>query len=134
GGVITTLAYYSDGSPHPGVNAIDVGAPGGSAVWYQTDYLGSSVAGGWLRVEPVHEAGLCSQWSSGSPYYNGAKIYVYAYFYGRDGNYLGSHRAAFQHVVPAGDGAWVRFNNSASDAGLWPSPDATLNDGTSGGV
>src|SRR5262245_59927988 len=72
-GTITTLATYPNGNPHPGTNAIDIGAPGGAAVWHQLDYLDANVAGGWIYVEQVHEAGLCSQWTPGESYYNGGK-------------------------------------------------------------
>ena len=121
-GTVTTLAYYGNGAPHPGVNSIDVGAPGGTAVYHQIDYLGSDIAGGWIWVEPAHEAGLCSQWWPGSAYYNGAKIYVYTYFYDTAGTFVGSHRAAFQHVDPYDPNmnSWWSWNNPGAALAAWP--------------
>lgn len=121
-GTITTLAFYPGGAPHPGVNAVDVGAGGGSAVWHQIDYVPANVSGGWVYVSELHESGYCSQWSPGSPYYNGAKISVDVYFYDDQGNYAGWHRAAFQHVVPHAPNmnAWFTWNNAAGSARAWP--------------
>jgi hypothetical protein len=135
-GTITTLAVYGDGSPHPGVNSIDVGAGGGTPVWYQVGALPDSVAGGWIHAYVVHEAGYCSQWTPGSPYYNGAKVYVETWFYGAGGEAIGWHRAAFQHVDPDGstvDG-WWKWNNAGAAAPLWGDARFVLGNGTAGGM
>lgn len=135
-GRITTLGFYSDGSRHPGVNAIDVGAAGGTPVFHQVDYIPESIAGGWIWVEQVHEAGLCSQWWPDAPYYNGAKIYVYTYFFDTDGNDAGWHRAAYQHVAPNAPSIdrWWRWNNPYAWRGAWDDPEMTLGDQTNGGL
>jgi hypothetical protein len=135
-GGISTLATYPNGNAHPGTNAMDIGAPGGSAVWHQLDYLDSHIGGGWLYVTQVHESGYCSQWTPGSSYYNGGKILVYAYLYDTAGSYLGSHRAAFQHVEPhaANLDAWWTWNNAAADRPLWPSASVTLGNQKEGGL
>lgn len=133
-GTITTLASYPNGNAHPGTNAIDIGAPGGAAVWHQIDYLDAQVAGGWIYVQQVHEAGLCSQWTPGSSYYNGGKILVFTYFYDAQGGYLGWHRAAFQHVEPDAVDVWWTWNNAAAAQPLWPSPQLHLGNQTSGGL
>ena len=117
-GVVTTLAFYDGGGAHPGTNAVDIGAPGGTAVFHPIDYLPSWISGGWIWVGPVHEAGRCSQWWPGSPYYNGDKIYVHAYLYDTNGNFVGTHRSAFQHVAPFADhmNSWWSFNNPGGSA------------------
>jgi hypothetical protein len=127
-GTVTTLAWYSAGNPHPGQNSVDIGAAGGTPVHHQVDYLSSDVAGGWLRTYVSKENGYCSQWSPGSPYYNGAKLIVVTYLYATDGTYLGWHRAAYQHVSPlAGvEDAWLRWNNSSATVAAWQSPDVAL--------
>src|SRR5690349_12110740 len=84
-GTISTLAYYSDGTAHPGNNAVDIGAPGGSAVWHQLDYLTPRMAGGEVEVYESHESGYCSQWYPGDEYYNGSKIIVTTTIYDTDG-------------------------------------------------
>jgi hypothetical protein len=121
-GVVTTLAFYDGGGAHPGTNAIDIGALGGTAVFHQIDYLPPTISGGWIWVGPVHEAGRCSQWWPGSPYYNGDKIYVHAYLYDTDGNFAGTHRSAFQHVDPFADhmNTWWSWNNPAASALAFP--------------
>jgi hypothetical protein len=121
-GTITTLATYDGVTPHPGVNAIDIGAPTGTPVFHQLDYLGPQIAGGWIYVEDAHEAGRCSQWWPGSPYYNGSKIYVYVYAYDSDGNWVGYHRAAFQHVAPYWENmnSWWSWNNANAEAPMFP--------------
>ena len=121
-GTITTLAYYDGGGVHPGINAVDIGAPGGTAVVHQLDYLPPHVAGGWVWVEDAHESGRCSQWWPGSPYYNGAKIYVHVFAYDTWGNFVGSHRAAFQHVDPywPNMNAWWTWNNAHAHSPMWP--------------
>jgi len=121
-GVVTTLAVYDGGGAHPGVNAVDIGAPGGTAVFHQLDYLPPWIAGGWIWVGPVHEAGRCSQWWPGSPYYNGDKIYVHTYLYDTDGTFVGSHRAAYQHVDPyaAHMDTWWSWNNPGATALAFP--------------
>jgi hypothetical protein len=136
GGVITTLARYDNGAAHPGVNAIDVGAGGGTSVWHQLDYLPSEVAGGWVYVLEGHEPGYCSQFYPGSPYYNGAKIYVFTYFYAIDGTYLGWHREAYQHVDPHAPNmnAWWTWNNAGASVPAWPSAHLTLGVGVSEGL
>jgi hypothetical protein len=118
-GTITTLAKYSDGGTHPGVNAIDIAAPGGTAVFHQLDYLKPEIAGGWIYIAPVHEAGRCSQWWPGSPYYNGAKIVAHTYFYDTWGNFAGSHRAVFQHVDPHDPHmfTWLPWSNANGTSG-----------------
>lgn len=135
-GTVTTLAYYSAGNAHPGQNSVDIGASGGAAVHHQLDYLPSDVAGGWLRAYVVKESGFCSQWSPGSPYYNGAKLIVVTYVYGIDGAYLGWHRAAYQHVAPLAsvEDAWVRWNNSSASVPAWQSPDVALGAQQSNGL
>lgn len=133
-GTVTTLATYAGGGAHPGVNSVDIGASGGSAVWHQLDYLPSDVAGGWVRVYASIEAGFCSQWPSTSPYYNGNKLVAVTYFYGTDGAYRGWHRSAYQHVVPSGGDRWVKWNNASATKSAWGAPDAVLGNGTSGGV
>jgi hypothetical protein len=127
-GTVTTLAYYSAGNAHPGQNSVDIGAAGGTAVYHQLDYLPSDVAGGWLRTYVLKESGYCSQWSPGSPYYNGAKLIVVTYLYATDGSYLGWHRAAYQHVSPNASvtDAWFRWNNSSASVAAWQSPDVDL--------
>lgn len=127
-GTVTTLAYYSAGNAHPGQNSVDIGAVGGSAVHHQLDYLPSDVAGGWLRTYVTKESGYCSQWSPGSPYYNGAKLVVVTYLYATDGTYLGWHRAAYQHIAPNASvtDAWLRWNNSSASVPAWQTPDVDL--------
>jgi hypothetical protein len=135
-GTVTTLAYYSAGVAHPGQNSVDIGASGGTAVYHQLDYLPSDVAGGWLRTYVVKESGYCSQWSPGSPYYNGAKLIVVTYLYATDGTYLGWHRAAYQHVSPNASvaDAWFRWNNSNASVLAWASPDVDLGAQQSNGL
>lgn len=134
-GQVSTLDVYDDGDPHPGVNAIDIAAPGESPVFYQLGDLTPEVAGGWLWIEPVRESGLCSQHAPDSEYYNGGKIYVTAFFYDTAGDYIGWHRAAYQHVVPSrGEGTWLSWNNAGAEKPAWPSVDVTLGDGPDGGV
>lgn len=135
-GTITTLAYYDGGGRHPGINAIDVGAPGGTPVGHQIDYLPPSIAGGWVYVQNLREQGFCSQWWPGSPYYNGAKIAVYTYFYATDGTYLGWHRAAYQHVSPYEPNmdSWWTWNNANADLPAWPSPHLYFGNGYDGGL
>jgi hypothetical protein len=121
-GRVNTLAYYSDGGRHPGNNSVDIGAPGGTSVWHQMDYLSPDIAGGEVTVTEAHEAGYCSQWYPGSEYYNGAKIYVRTDFYDRYGTWVRSHTAAFQHVDPYApnmDATWT-WNNAGSDAPRYP--------------
>lgn len=127
-GTVTTLAYYSPGSAHPGENSVDIGAVGGTAVFHQLDYLPSDVAGGWIRTYVTKDAGYCSQWSPGSPYYNGAKLIVVTYVYATDGTYLGWHRSAYQHVSPNGavNDAWFRWNNTSANVPAWQSADVDL--------
>jgi hypothetical protein len=136
-GTITTLATYGGGTAHPGTNAIDIGAPGGSAVVHQLDYLPPEIAGGWIWVEDVHEAGRCSQWWPGSPYYNGSKIYVHVYFHDAGGGFLGSHRAAFQHVDPNWEyvNTWWTWNNAGAWLPAWPGgAHVTYGNGPGGGL
>lgn len=121
-GRINTLAYYSDGGRHPGNNSVDIGAPGGTLVWHQMDYLSPDIAGGEVTVREAHEAGYCSQWYPGSPYYNGAKIYVRTDFYDRYGTWVRSQTEAYQHVDPYGpnmDATWT-WNNAGADAPRHP--------------
>lgn len=127
-GTVTTLAYYSAGNPHPGENAVDIAAGAGTPVYHQLDYLPSDVAGGWLRTYVTKDAGYCSQWSPGSPYYNGEKLVVVTYLYATDGTYLGWHRSAYQHVSPNASvtDAWFRWNNSGASVPAWQSPDVDL--------
>lgn len=134
-GTIWTLAAYDDGTPHPGENAIDIGAPGGTGVWHQVNGLPAEVGGGWIYVDWVKEAGYCSGFNPGDASYNGAKLRVYTYFYGTDGTYLGHNAAVYQHVVLA-DGvqnAWLSWNNPKAGA-MWATPHATLGNGGEGGV
>lgn len=135
-GTVTTLAYYSAGNAHPGQNSVDIGAPGGAGVHHQLDYLPSDVAGGWLRTYVTKDAGYCSQWSPGSPYYNGAKLIVVTYLYATDGTYLGWHRSAYQHVSPNAsvEDAWWRWNNSSASVAAWQSPDVSLGAQQSNGL
>ena len=121
GGTITTLATYGGGGVHPGANAIDIGAGGGLAVFHQLDYLPSYIAGGWVYVQEAHEAGLCSAFYPGHPSYNGAKIYVWTYFYDTAGNFVGSNRAAYQHVDPHAPNmnSWWTWNNAGADVPAW---------------
>lgn len=132
-GPITTLGAYDDGSPHPGVNAIDIGAPGGAEVWHQIDYLPPGYQGGYLYVTQARDPGRCSQFSPGSPYYNGAKILVYTYFW-VDGAWR-VHQAAYQHVEPGAPlDTWLHWNNAASP--LWPEgvAEVVLGDQTGSGL
>jgi hypothetical protein len=136
-GRVTTLAAYGDGTAHPGVNAVDIGAPGGSLVFHQLDYIPPSIAGGYVTVEEVHEPGRCSQWSPGDAHYNGSKIVVNTSFYDADGNLVGTHRAAFQHVDPHYDNinnTW-NWNNATADRPLFPDGAVlTYNNGREGGL
>jgi hypothetical protein len=134
-GTVWVLESYGDGTAHPGLNAVDYGAPGGSNVYHQIEGLPAEIGGGWIFVDFVQEAGYCSQFNPGDAKYNGAKLRVHTYFYGRDGAYLGYHSAAYQHVVPA-DGikdVWLTWNN-ANAGSMWSSPDATLGNRDGGGV
>jgi hypothetical protein len=136
-GTITTLAHYSDGTPHPGNNAVDIGAPGGSLVWHQLDYLSARVAGGEVDVREVHESGYCSQWSPGDAYYNGSKIVVTTWVYDVDGAYLGKHVAAYQHVDPYYENmnaTWT-WNNAWAERPRYPEGAAlTYGNGGDGGL
>jgi hypothetical protein len=83
----------------------------------------------------VKEAKLCSQYSPGDAYYNGAKLRVFTYFYGVDGAYLGHHNAVYQHVEPS-EGVtnkWLKWNNPAAGT-MWPAPDVTLGTRADGGA
>jgi hypothetical protein len=134
-GTVTTLAYYSgSGTAHPGTNAVDIGAGGGSTVWHQLDYLPPNVAGGWIRTYATHDAGYCSQWYPGSPYYNGSKVIVVVYFYATDGTYLGWHRSAYQHVEPTASSAdgWWKWNNPAASPRAWGNAGADVDLGGGG--
>ncbi len=136
-GTITTLATYSDGSSHPGNNAVDIGAPGGSLVWHQLDYIPARIAGGQVAVQEVNEAGYCSQWRPGDPYYNGSKILVTTYFYDSDGAPAGVHRAAYQHVDPyyANMNSTWTWNNATAERPLYPGGAAlTYGNGREGGL
>jgi hypothetical protein len=133
-GTVTTLAYYSGGNAHPGVNSVDIGAPGGTSVWHQLDYLPADIAGGWIRAYSSKDAGYCSQWYPGSPYYNGDKLIVVTYFYGTDGAYRGWHRSAYQHVVPGISNGWWRWNNATTTQVAWGSPDLVYGSGASNGL
>jgi len=137
-GTVTTLASYGGGAAHPGVNAVDIAAPGGTGVWHQLDYLPADIAGGWVRTIVTKDAGYCSQWSPGSPYYNGAKVIVVTYFYGTDGTYRGWHRSAYQHVAPDATAAdhWWPWNNANAGQKAWSASEVEveLGSGTSSGV
>lgn len=135
-GTVTTLASYGGGAAHPGVNAVDIGAAGGTAVWHQLDYLPADIAGGWVRTYVTKDAGYCSQWSPGSPYYNGAKMIVVTYFWGTDGSYRGWHRSAYQHVAPDGTAAdyWWKWNNPNATKKAWGTPNVDLGNGTASGI
>jgi hypothetical protein len=136
-GTITTLAYYSDGTPHPGNNAVDIGAPGGSLVWHQMDYLSPRVAGGEVEVREVHEGGLCSQWYPGDAYYNGSKILVTTWVYDTENNLLGTHVAAYQHVDAYDKNmneTWT-WNNAGAERPRYPDGAAlTYGNGADGGL
>jgi hypothetical protein len=136
-GRVNTLAHYSDGDPHPGNNAVDIGANGGSAVWHQLDYLSGRVAGGEVEVREVHESGYCSQWYPGDEFYNGSKIIVTTWVYGTDGALLGTHVAAYQHVDPYYEhmnATWT-WNNALADSPRHPDGAAlTFGDGNAGGL
>lgn len=134
-GVVTTLARYDDGTPHPGTNAIDVGAAGGSEVWHQIDYLPASVGGGYLYVTRAQEAGRCSQFDPGSPYYNGHKLVVLTYFLVEGGWRV--HRAAYQHTEPRAPlNTWLHWNNAGAAEPLWPewSAEVVLGNQAAGGL
>ena len=134
-GSIWVLETYQGGGKHPGLNAIDIGAAGGSSVWHQLEGLPKEVGGGWMFVDYLQEAGRCSQFNPGDERYNGAKLRVYTLFYGQSGEYLGHHSSVYQHVVPA-DGvndAWIRWNNVNSGA-MWPTPDVVLGNQAQGGL
>jgi hypothetical protein len=134
-GVITTLAAYGDGTPHPGLNAIDIGAPSGAGVWHQVDYLPDTIPGGYLYVWQAHEAGRCSQWAADSPYYNGAKLYVQTHYL-LDGAWR-VHQAAYQHVEPqVALDTWISFNNAAAAERLFPdwAAEVWLGNTTEGGL
>lgn len=136
-GRVTTLAYYSDGGAHPGNNSVDIGAPGGSLVWHQLDYLSPRVAGGEVEVREVHEKGYCSQWYPGDEHYNGSKIVVTTWVYDVDGALLGTHVAAFQHVDPYSpnmDATWT-WNNAHAERPRYPDgAHLTYGNGADGGL
>lgn len=134
-GSIWVLETYQGGGKHPGLNAIDIGAAGGSSVWHQLEGVPKEVGGGWIFVDFLQEAGLCSQFNPGDANYNGAKLRVYTLFYGQNGDYLGHHSSVYQHVEPA-EGvkdAWFKWNNAASGV-MWEAPDVVLGNQAQGGL
>jgi hypothetical protein len=134
-GTVWVLDKYSDGSSHPGQNAIDIGTAGGTGVWHQVNGVPAEVGGGWIFVDFVQEAGFCSGFNPGDANYNGAKLRVYTYFYAIDGSYLGYHVAAYQHVEPA-EGVkdqWFTWNHAGAGT-MWATPGAALGNGADGGL
>jgi hypothetical protein len=133
-GTVTTLATYPGGAAHPGVNAVDIAAAGGAAVFHQLEHLPGDVAGGWVRIHGTHEPGDCSQWGPGSSYDNGSKLVVVTYFYGTDRTYRGWQRSAYQHVVPAVADRWITWNNASAPTYAWRSADVSLGAGRANGL
>ncbi|MEZ4445379.1 MAG: hypothetical protein R3B72_40270 [Polyangiaceae bacterium] len=133
-GKIWVLDTYGNGNNHPGAASIDIGASGGSSVWHQVGDLPDEVVGGWIFVDHVKESGLCSQYSPGDDYYNGAKLRVYTLFYDANATFLGSTSAVYQHVEPSSgiSDAWRTWNRAGAGMVLWTAPDATLGAGGGG--